>query len=158
MQFWEYYVEDHDPFDFFVSRPLLRLVNKNEELAKQICSEAEKYYGVLQGIQEYSLGPGEKIRETEKIIISFSVEQIVIKDDYLYGFIRESEAGQMIDCFSARLWVIPISEVGKPVRTGKFYNEDGKYIGGKYYKYALTEYCTLMLYSNSRFSSSQNEA
>jgi len=44
--------------------------------------------------------------------------------------------------------VIPVSEIGKPVRTGKFYNEEGKYIGSAYYKYALTEFCTLMLYSN----------
>ncbi len=148
MQFWEYYIEAASPFDFIREYKMLRLVNKNEELAKQICSEAEKYYGELQGIQEYTSGPSEKIKETEKRIITFSVEQIVIKDDCLYGFIRESETGQIINCFSAHLEVIPISEVGKPVRTGKIYNEDGEYIGSALYKYALTEFCTLMLYSN----------
>ncbi len=69
MNFWEYYEADSSPFDFIQKYKRLRLVNKNEELAKQICSEAKKYHGVLQGIQEYNLGTDDKIKETEKRMV-----------------------------------------------------------------------------------------
>ena len=144
MQFWEYYEETRDWVFSAWKSEMLRLINKNEELAKQICSEAEKYYGVLQGVQEY-YEQGEIAKKTEKKIVSFTAEQIVIKDDRLYGFIRESVHGETIDCWNDRLYVIPVSKLGEPVSTGKYYNEDGEYIGGLFYKYALIEYCTLML-------------
>lgn len=145
MIFWEYQIEKGSFIDFVSFYEVIKKVSIDDEIGQKILDEASEWYGILQRIQDEGKVESNVVC-TEKSRIEFSPNQIIIKGNRLFGFIRNEIEGDLQQVTYPTQYeplVMPISKCGTKTRTGCFYNEDGQYIAYQFYPSVLAEYCTL---------------